>query len=482
MSVAVSRSGRRAAIALGASLGAHAALVLAAIAVGVWQGLPLLGKNQLELVSVDVREIKELPLGPPPAPRAAPESGGARPKRKPRPKVASAEATLQGGPDAGAGDAGASDAGTGDAGTGSGDAARDAGGNGDGGPPRLRDLRNVGPETSRLTALLRLDRLRESPEAPATIAAVDGLLKLLPDRRRLIDGTDLDLYRDFDLLLIATPNPLDDAVTFLAARHRLTDDAFKAALDRAAALQGRPIAWSTEGDRPVGVRKARAAGPAQRPDRDDRVLLLLAPGLAIIAPPAYAALLLPETAARLGLSRPDAGAGSAGKSGQVGAARAATWRQLIERLDAQAGAMPKEAIVMMTAVNLWRRRGGSSDLGAAQSAAAPAAPQVVLGESMPLPEVLNIISGVEPEPFLELSLQMTTGADAEDVARRLPGLKQRALTNPLLLLGGYTGLVARAQIRREDETVTVRTTAGPQEMRRILYTITNLIQTSRDLR
>ena len=35
--------------------------------------------------------------------------------------------------------------------------------------------------------------------------AVDRLLVQLPDRHRLIDGTGLDLYRDFDSLLIATP-------------------------------------------------------------------------------------------------------------------------------------------------------------------------------------------------------------------------------------------------------------------------------------
>ena len=40
-------------------------------------------------------------------------------------------------------------------------------------------------------------------------AALDGLLMHLPDRRDLLDGTDIDLYRDVDALLIATPNPLD---------------------------------------------------------------------------------------------------------------------------------------------------------------------------------------------------------------------------------------------------------------------------------
>ena len=88
---------------------------------------------------------------------------------------------------------------------------------------RPGDLRNYGPEGSRLTALLRLDRLRASSVGSSYLAAIDQLLVLLPDRRRLLDGTGLDLYRDFDALLIATPEPHNDKVTFLAARHRLKD-------------------------------------------------------------------------------------------------------------------------------------------------------------------------------------------------------------------------------------------------------------------
>ena len=49
--------------------------------------------------------------------------------------------------------------------------------------------------------LLRLDRMRGTDYA----APVDDLLMHLPDCRALLQGTGLELFTDFDALLIATP-------------------------------------------------------------------------------------------------------------------------------------------------------------------------------------------------------------------------------------------------------------------------------------
>jgi hypothetical protein len=49
---------------------------------------------------------------------------------------------------------------------------------------------------------------------------VDALLSTLPDYHTLLDGTGLSLFEDLEALLIATPDPRDVTVTFLAARHR----------------------------------------------------------------------------------------------------------------------------------------------------------------------------------------------------------------------------------------------------------------------
>ena len=67
-------------------------------------------------------------------------------------------------------------------------------------PPKPQSVRSYAPEGSRVTALLRVDRLRDTPYA----ALVDAMLMRLPDRRDLLEGTDLDLYRDVDALLVAT--------------------------------------------------------------------------------------------------------------------------------------------------------------------------------------------------------------------------------------------------------------------------------------
>jgi hypothetical protein len=271
--------------ALGVSLALHVAATGVVLMTSVWQGWRLARNVDIELVSTKIEDVKALPLGPPPPPKSDAQAAARRRAARARARAQNEAVTVavrDGGADAAA-----------DGGADAGDAGHSPPGRPDGGGPRPRDLREYGPEGSRLTALLRLDRLRESPQASATIAVVDQLLRRLPDRRRLIDGTGLDLYRDFEALLIATPNPMDDAVTFLAARHRLSDEELMAALARGAETAGRPIAWSTDGGRPVGTRRPRRAPGTDAGivvERDDRLLILPRPGLAIIAPPAYAAL------------------------------------------------------------------------------------------------------------------------------------------------------------------------------------------------
>jgi hypothetical protein len=119
------------------------------------------------------------------------------------------------------------------------------------------DVSAYGPEGSRLVAILRVDRLRAGPEARPYIAAVDDLLRLLPDRRRLLDETGLDLYRDFDALLVATPNPMDDTATFLAAPPARRRSAACCSGTRRKGRRKRHPGGSSAGAR--SIRSARAA-------------------------------------------------------------------------------------------------------------------------------------------------------------------------------------------------------------------------------
>ncbi len=438
------------------SIGLHLLGVAAVAAYGVWQGLPLLHKPNLELVAVSIEDLKELPLGAPPTTR----SGGGqdhsdnrvvRPRKRPKPKPSGTD-KVGGNPDAGMADAGVTDARPGDAAY----PPTDAPGGGDAGRKRARDLRAYGPEGSRVTAILRLDRMRAAPEAKETIAAVDGLLRLLPDRRRLVEGTGLDLYRDFDVLLIATPNPLDDAVTFLAARHHVKDDVLQAALAKGAATAGRPLTWTLQDGRPVGAR----ATPTGKADRDDRLFVLPQAGLAVMAPPAYATLLLP-------------GKNTTQTRGTT------AFKNLIERINAQDSAVPDDAVLMLTAVNLWRVRAGGGGTAVVRDAEGPMAE---LGGDLPLPVAMTLLSGLSPQPYVEVTIELADAAGARVWEPRLLAYKQKLLGNPLLLLGGWTGLLSRLHVERENERIIVRTTSSAVELRRILTSVSTLIDTARAAR
>ena len=417
MSGAWSRPWSRPLLALAASLALHALAVAVLAGRAAWQGWTLAKSVDLELVSA-ATEVKQLPLGPPPP------AGHQAARRRARARAQPAGLAVA------LGDAGVSE---GDAGAGH----TDAGAGADGG--RSRDLRGYGPEGSKLIVLLRLDRLRAGPQAAATIAAVDELLRLLPDRQRLVEGTGLDLFRDFEALLVATPNPLDADVTFLAARHHLSDPQIIAAFERGARLLGRPITWRSGSDRPVGVRRGPLVpgrGPAGL-ERDDRLLLLPQPGLAVMAPPAYAPLLL--------AGGRDAGAGS--------------WTELVSRIDAEGEAMPEDAVLMMTAAGLFQAR-------------APAGP----GEpDLAPPALATAVVGTTPAPFLELTAEFAEVEGAVAWERQWPGLKERLTASPLVLISGLLPVIAHAELRRDEAVVSLRTTASHAELLRVLGMITGLL-------
>jgi hypothetical protein len=396
----------------------HTGAIGLALGMAAWRGWSFIPPVEIEIVSTKVETVKELPLGPPPAPAA---SGGARVasvSRVPKSKVPGAMVTPV--RDAGAPEAQKSKPG---------------------------DLRSHGPEGSRLTAWLRLDRLRTGPSAPAYIAVVDELLRLLPDRRRLVEGTGLDLYRDFDALLVATPNPLDDAVTFLAVRHRLTDEDLKAALNRSAAAAGRPIVWRTEGGRPVGIRKS-----SHKHERDDRIFIFPKPGLAIMAPAAYAELLLGRS---LKLVDDPTSAPSS--------APPPNWGRIVARIDAEDGAVPEDAVLVMTATNLLKARGDSKE---------PSANGAAFGAGLRggLPDLASLVVRTAPSPLIEVKADFAQESSARDWQIEWPGLKQQVLGNPLLLLGGLGGIVGRTELERDGKTVVLRTTAATDELLRILQT------------
>jgi hypothetical protein len=464
---------RRLLLALTLSLAVHASVVAGAVVYGLWHTMSLIPSVKVEPVAIDL--TKDLPLGAP-AEKTAPTEGEPPVRvRKPKPKLAASpgQATIPSAPDAGALPDEV------DAGITARPQAHDGGGSADGGHRRPGDLRGLGPDGSRLVALLRLDRLRASPDKDKTVAAVDQLLLLMPDRRRLIEGSGLDLFRDFDSLLVATPNPMDDAVTFLVVRHHLTESALKAGLERGAKAQQKPITWRTVDGRPVGIRQRVATSPAAPPifDRDDRIIVLPQAAMAIMATPAYAAQLLGlDVLARPDPARAvDAGALDAGANRGAGSAKPhVNWPDIVARIDAEDSAMPDEAVFLITASNLFAT-GNAPGLvvpptrGASEDSVTPTAPS----DNNPLPESITFMAGLD-SPFIELTADFKDTASADAWERDLPAWKHKVLFNPMVLLGGFSQLVGRTETTRDGDTIELRADTSSEELQRLLNLTANL--------
>src|SRR6185503_3556894 len=164
---------RRYSLGLALSVLAHVGAVVLGLAAGA-RGLG--GPVDVDLADVHLEEVKDFPLGGPPP--GDPDKPPARPRAKAHaPDVAKADGTLSAKPDKDEPKPGAA---TGD----------------DTGPAPTNDLGAYGPEGSRVTVLMRLDRLRGTDYQ----VQVDELLQHLPDRRDLLAGTELDLFKDFDVL------------------------------------------------------------------------------------------------------------------------------------------------------------------------------------------------------------------------------------------------------------------------------------------
>ena len=231
---------RRGSLGLALSLLAHLAFVLILLARGMGG---LTGPVDVELAG-GLTEVKDLPLGAP-DPGDKPAAEKARKARVRAPRVKE-EGTLGTRPDE--------------------ETRKGAGAEDDSAPAPTRDLAAYGPTGSRLTVLLRIDRLRGTDYA----APVDDLLMHLPDRRALLQGTGLELFTDFDALLIATPNPRDPGVTFVVARHHVEEEALRAALNRGARAADRPLSWRIQYGRSVGERRVRKTPPSPRTSRTRR--------------------------------------------------------------------------------------------------------------------------------------------------------------------------------------------------------------------
>jgi hypothetical protein len=422
---------RRWGYALGLSVLAHLGLALALLGAGA---RPWHGAVDVQITGLTSEAVKELPLGGPPpggekrapaprrvhhhAPRAQPSEAEQEPGQlDEREQPGQPRAPEEGG-----------------------------------GPAPTDDLTAYGPRGSRLTVLLRLDRLRSSDLAPG----VDALLARLPDHRDLLEGTGLDLFKSFDALLIATPHPTDPTVTFLAVRHHLETSAIRRALNDGARATDRTIGWRPDHGRWIGERRAkRGASGSPVFTRDDRLIVLPAPGLAVVTPPAYRALLLAPPSAP---SRPDAGDEADGGAPGAGGF---DWTSLLSRIDAEEGLMPPDGVMMASAVDIFKSSG-------------PGGAPLVYG--MEIPAAARVVAGLTgDEPFVDLTGQFATEEQARHWEAEWPDLRARLRTNPFVVLGGFSSLIGRLELERDDKTIRVHLTATHDEALRLMGVAVRLL-------
>jgi len=461
------------------SIAVHLAVVGGVVGALIWSGLSFSVPIDVDVVGMRMDEVHDLPLGPPPG-APEPKQSSAPRARKRVAKAPSADGELAAEKPAKKDEAGAE---------------TETPPETNAPPPHVSRLEQYGPEGSRVTALLRLDRLRQrgTPYLPA----LDAILGRLPDRRDLLEGTGLDLFQTFDALLIATPNPLDYTVTFLAARHRLKDGEMRAALDRGARATGRALDWRTEGHRPFAERHGRHA--ASGATRDDRLIVMPAPGLVVVTPPVYRPLLLAMARPRppvAAAGAPDGG-GEAGSGSAVaadptagsgaGGGSAVTheadgqWGELLRRIDAQDGIMPGDVVAMISATDLFgvRNLARGVDPGSRAGQPAPGGKPARLPTGtiagMEVPRVITVSIGIEPSPFLDVIAEFDDEDQARHWERDWPALHRRLATHPYVMLTGFSALVARAELSRTDSTIHLRETATDAETLRLLQIVARFI-------
>jgi hypothetical protein len=323
-------------------------------------------------------------------------------------------------------------------------------------PAPNSDLGAYGPEGSRFTVLLRLDRLRGTDyQAP-----LDALLKHVPDRRELLTGTGLDLFADFDAVLMATPNPRDPSVTFLAVRHHLDPAAFRGALSRGLEQSDRTLVWRKLAGRYVGERGAAGKDGGATTGRYDekRIIVMFDPGLAILTPRAYRALLLePPRASKTSKTGEGAAAPSAEDpdGGADAGAPPPSWSTLLGRIDAEEGLVPPSGVAMIKLVNLLTARAGGQS-------------GMPLLDGMEVPPAASALIGMDDSPFLDLVAEFKTEAPAVHWEAAWPSLQRGLRTNPYVILGGFSTLLGRATLLREGSQVRLHLAVTRDETLRLL--------------
>ena len=117
--------------------------------------------------------------------------------------------------------------------------------------------------------------------------------------------------------------------------------------------------------------------------------------------------------------------------------------------------MPPDGAVMINAVDIFKSR-----------SPAPGEPPVLYG--MPVPAAINAVVGIADAPFLDVVAQFKDEDLARLWERQWPTVQRKLRTHPLLVLTGFSPLVARAQLDREGHAVRLHLAVSHDETLRLL--------------
>lgn len=118
----------------------------------------------------------------------------------------------------------------------------------------------LGPASSNFFMLLSARKVSSLPFADAIVE----IMAPLPDFDFIVTGGGFHALKDFNYIVIASPNLRDLTQTFLAVEYRLPQREIQAGLDRAAAAAGQKIDWELREGRLMGNPR-----PLADSDRDD---------------------------------------------------------------------------------------------------------------------------------------------------------------------------------------------------------------------
>lgn len=294
------------------------------------------------------------------------------------------------------------------------------------GPSNLPMLKNYAPGNARMTALIRLDTLRNTPYHKPT----NALLSTVPDYRIILASSDTDPVRDFDSIFTASADPRYIQETFLVVKHSLGKQRMQQKLDDRFADPG---PWTSY----RGI-STRDIVPASSPYRDPRKILLPSRDTALVARTEWLSELTNDQPADSSL-RPDFEGETPPKF------------TMLESLEHIANAAPEDTMLLASFQGLYFYLPGYGRL--------------------PKMEAVKLSITTPSKPLLTLDLQFATNAQAASFASKCPAMKKKLIgTIPAAVrfIAKIDPYIERLECEASDTYVTIQGEYTQKEFKRAI--------------